>query len=174
MESNQAVPPQLRAREIAPESVGTIVMTHLHSDHASGIAHFPEATFVISADEWESARKGSQLDGYLKRQYDHAFDYRLVDFDGPGAGSFATFGRALDLFGDGSVQLVSTPGHTEGHLSVVLRLAHREALIAGDALVHDAHAARPPPARTGWPTSTASSAPCARSSSTPSRRPTPW
>ena len=134
MESNEAVPPQLRARGIAPESVGTIVMTHLHSDHASGIAHFPEATFVISADEWESARKGSQLEGYLKRQYDHAFDYRLVDFDGAGAGSFATFGRALDLFGDGSVQLVSTPGHTEGHLSVVLRLAHREALIAGDAL----------------------------------------
>lgn len=134
MESRDAVPPQLRARDVAPESVSTIVMTHLHSDHASGISHFPEATFVINGQEWEAARKGSQFDGYLKRQYDHAFDYRLVDFNGPGAGSFATFARALDLFGDGSVRLVSTPGHTEGHLSVVLRLAGREALISGDAI----------------------------------------
>jgi len=134
MESRDAVPPQLRARDIPPESVGTIVMTHLHSDHASGISHFPGATFLINAAEWEVARKGRQLDGYIKRQYDHAFDYRLIDFEGPDTSSFATFARALDVFGDGSVRLVSTPGHTEGHLSVVLRLAGREALIAGDAI----------------------------------------
>lgn len=133
MQSNDAVPPQLRARDIAPESVGTIVMTHLHADHASGISHFPEATFVINAAEWEVARKGRSTNGYIRRHYDHAFDFRLVDFDGPDAASFATFGRSLDLFGDGSVQLVSTPGHTEGHVSVVLRLAGREALLTGDA-----------------------------------------
>jgi glyoxylase-like metal-dependent hydrolase (beta-lactamase superfamily II) len=62
------------------------------------------------------------------------FDYRTVDFDASEAESFATFGRALDLFGDGSVRLVSTPGHTRGHLSVVLRLANRDALVAGDAI----------------------------------------
>ena len=134
MESSEAVPAQLRARDISPESVGAVVMTHMHSDHASGISQFPQATFVVGADEWSAARRGGQLRGYLKRQYDHAFDYRLLDFDGPGADSFATFGRALDLFGDGTVMLVSTPGHTEGHLSVVLRMAGREALIAGDAV----------------------------------------
>jgi glyoxylase-like metal-dependent hydrolase (beta-lactamase superfamily II) len=133
MESNQAVPAQLRGLGVAPESVKTIVMTHLHSDHASGISHFPEASFIISGREWAEARKGSPLAGYIKRQYDHAFDYRLVDFDGPDASSFATFGRALDLYGDGSVMLVSTPGHTHGHMAVVLRLAGGEALIAGDA-----------------------------------------
>ncbi|CAN5507539.1 N-acyl homoserine lactonase QqlR [soil metagenome] len=134
MESSDAVPSQLRARDIAPESVKAIVMTHLHADHASGISHFPEATFLINGDEWEVARKGRQIDGYVKRHYDHAFDFRLVDFDGPRAGSFATFGRSLDIFGDGSVRLVATPGHTEGHLSVVLRLAGREALLTGDAM----------------------------------------
>lgn len=133
MESSDAVPSQLRARDIAPESVGTIVMTHLHADHASAISHFPEATFIISAAEWEVARKGRSTDGYVKRHYDHAFDFRLVDFDGPEARSFATFGRSLDLFGDGSVQLVATPGHTDGHMSAVLRLADREALLTGDA-----------------------------------------
>ena len=134
MEASEAVPEQLRARDISPESVGTVVITHMHSDHAGGIAQFPEATFVVGADEWTAARKGGQLEGYLKRQYDHAFDYRLIDFEGPGADSFATFGRALDLFGDGSVMLVSTPGHTAGHLSVVLRMAGREPLLTGDAV----------------------------------------
>ena len=133
MEPNQAVPSQLRGLGVAPESVKTIVMTHLHSDHASGISHFPEATFVISEPEWRAARKGGQLSGYIRRQFDHAFDYRLLDFDGAGASSFATFGRALDLFGDGSVMLVFTPGHTHGHLSVVLRMESGEALITGDA-----------------------------------------
>ena len=134
MDSSEAVPAQLRARDVEPESVGTVVMTHMHPAHASGIAQFPHATFVVGAEEWSAARRGRELDGYLKRQYDHAFDYRLVDFEGSGTDSFATFGRALDLFGDGSVMLVSTPGHSDGHLSVVLRMPGREALIAGDAM----------------------------------------
>ena len=73
------------------------------------------------------------MQGYWGRQFDHAFEWRTVDFESPDADSFATFGRSLDLFGDGSVRLVSTPGHTAGHLSVVLRLREREALLTGDA-----------------------------------------
>ena len=47
--------------------------------------------------------------------------------------SYATFGATVDLFGDGSVRLLSTPGHTAGHQSVVLRLREREVLLCGDA-----------------------------------------
>ena len=72
--------------------------------------------------------------GYVRRQFDHAFDFRTIDFGGDGVDSFATFGRAVDVFGDGSVRLVFTPGHTLGHMSVVLRLKGREALVAGDAI----------------------------------------
>jgi len=109
------------------------VMTHLHSDHASGISEFPGATFVLSKQEWEAASKGRETDGYIKRQFDHAFDYRLLDFEGADADSFATFGRSFDVFGDGSVRMVFTPGHTHGHCSVILRLKDREALVVGDA-----------------------------------------
>jgi N-acyl homoserine lactone hydrolase len=133
MDANQAIAEQLRDQEIEPTSIRTVVMTHLHNDHASGIAEFPAATFVFSASEWEAASKGRQADGYLRRQYDHAFDYRTLDFEGADADSFATFGRALDLFGDGSVRIVYTPGHSHGHCSVVLRLKDREALLTGDA-----------------------------------------
>lgn len=134
MDPGQSVPAQLRERGLQPSDVGTVILTHLHSDHASGISEFGESTLVLSDREWEAAAHGRQLDGYLKHQYDHAFDYRTLDFDGTDADSYATFGRAFDLFGDGSVRLVYTPGHSHGHLSVILRLSGREALIAGDAI----------------------------------------
>jgi N-acyl homoserine lactone hydrolase len=133
MDSDQAVPGQLRERGIDPTSVGTVVLTHLHSDHASGIAQFPDATFVVSSAEWEAAANGGASDGYIKRQFDHAFDYRLLDFESDAADSFASFGRSLDLFGDGSVRLVFTPGHSAGHCSVILRLAERDVLLTADA-----------------------------------------
>ncbi len=136
MGADQAVSGQLRRRGIQPSEVRVVVMTHLHSDHASGVPEFPDSTFVVSAAEWQDAsasRLRAPLRGYSPRQFDHAFRWRTLDFDGPDADSFATFGRSFDLFGDGSVMLVFTPGHTAGHLSVVLRLSGREALLAGDA-----------------------------------------
>lgn len=134
MKPEQAVPDQLRERGVDPGDVRVVVMTHLHPDHASGISEFPEPTYVLSSREWEAATTDGERHGYVTRQFDHAFDYRTLDFDGPGADSFASFGRAFDLFGDGSVRVVFTPGHTHGHLSVVLRLKQREVLVAGDAI----------------------------------------
>jgi glyoxylase-like metal-dependent hydrolase (beta-lactamase superfamily II) len=135
MEQSQAAAAQLRARGIDHRQLGLVIMTHLHVDHASAIADFPQATFLVSRREWEAATEPrATLQGYVRRQFDHAFDYRLLDFDSAESDSFASFGRSFDVFGDGSVRLVYTPGHTHGHLSVVLRLRGREALVAGDAI----------------------------------------
>jgi len=133
MDQRQALPAQLRELGFDVDDVNAVLMTHLHSDHASGIAQFPGATFVVSAQEWNSAAEGSQTEGYIRRQFDHAFDYRTVDFESADADSFATFGRALDLFGDGSVRMLFTPGHTAGHCSFLLRLSDRQVLLTGDA-----------------------------------------
>jgi glyoxylase-like metal-dependent hydrolase (beta-lactamase superfamily II) len=134
MEPEQAVAAQLREKGIQPADVRVVVMTHLHIDHASAISEFPQATFVVSKAEWEAATSHGEFHGYVRRQFDHGFDYRLLDFDDPSASSFSGFGRSFDLFGDGSVRTVFTPGHTEGHMSVVLRLSDREVLVAGDAI----------------------------------------
>ncbi len=133
MDPDHAVPAQMRGLGLAAGDVRTVVMTHLHGDHASGISQFPAATFVLTEAEWQAAASGGGRQGYLHHQFDHAFDYRLLDYEGPRADSFATFGRSLDLFGDGSVRLVSTPGHSAGHQSVVVRLMGRELLLTGDA-----------------------------------------
>jgi N-acyl homoserine lactone hydrolase len=109
-------------------------MTHLHYDHAGGIADFPQATFVVDADEWAAARSGGFTKGYARKLVDHPFDWREVDFDDPRVTSFASFGRTIDLLGDGSIRLLSTPGHSAGHMSVLLRLeSGRELLLTADA-----------------------------------------
>jgi N-acyl homoserine lactone hydrolase len=131
---DDAMPDQLRARALDPKNVAVVVMTHLHVDHASGVSQFPDAMFIVSAREWHAAAEEKGLTGgYVRRQFDHAFDWRTVDFDGGDVNSFASFARTLDLFGDGSVRLAYTPGHTLGHMSVVLRTREREFLIAADA-----------------------------------------
>lgn len=133
-EPGASVPEQLATRGIAAADVRTVVLTHLHSDHASGIPQFPQATFVVTKLEWRIAGAGGPGQGYVPSHYDHPFDWRTVDYADPAMNGHAAFDRAFDLFGDGSVRLLNTPGHTRGHQSVLLRLAEaRELLLTGDA-----------------------------------------
>ena len=135
LEAGEDVPAQLRDRGLDPGEVPIVVMTHMHLDHSSAISEFPNSTFVVSEKEWESAATGPRplLNGYRRPHFEYAFDYRTVDFDRGGIDSYATFGRTFDLFGDGSVRLAYTPGHSAGHMSVIARLKERDFVIGGDA-----------------------------------------
>ena len=136
IEPGRDIPSQLRERGIDAKDLKTVVMTHMHIDHTSGIAEYPNATFVVSKAEWEAATTDPRpfMRGYVPAHYDYLFDYRTIDFDGPGITSYASFGRSFDLLGDGSIRLAYTPGHSEGHCSVVAHLADRDLVIAGDAI----------------------------------------
>lgn len=136
IESGQDLLAQLRARGVDSRAIKLVVMTHLHFDHSSGMSEFGGATFVLTEDEWNDAAIESRplLRGYRPSHYDYAFDYRTVSFESDQVSSYATFGRTLDLFGDGSVRLASTPGHSAGHQSVICRLRDRDLVIGGDAV----------------------------------------
>ncbi len=129
---------QLRERGLGPGDIEVVVLTHLHLDHASAISEFPESTFVVSEAEWEHATnlRVPMLEGYRPAHYDHAVDYRTVDFGADYVDSYGPFGRTMDLFGDGTVRLAFTPGHTPGHMSVLLRLPRRDFVVAGRRRVH--------------------------------------
>src|SRR5919204_1160436 len=148
-EPGQDVPAQLRKRGIEPHDVGVVVMTHLHVDHASAISEFPDSTFVLSEAEWIDATSGGRpaMRGYRPAHYDFVFDYRTIDFGRGNISSYASFGRTFDLFGDGSVRLAYTPGHSAGHMSVVARLRERDFVIGGDAVYtyRQLEGAPPPP-----------------------------
>jgi glyoxylase-like metal-dependent hydrolase (beta-lactamase superfamily II) len=130
------VPAKLRERGLDPRELPLVVMTHLHLDHASAISEFPNSTFVIAEPEWVASTTDPRplLRTYRPAHYDFAFDYRLLDYDAAGIDSYASFGRTFDLFGDGSVRLAFTPGHSAGHQSVICRLRERDLVIAGDAI----------------------------------------
>jgi N-acyl homoserine lactone hydrolase len=135
LDAGKDVPAQLRDRGLDAGEIPIVVMTHMHIDHTSAISEFPNSTFIVSETEWEAAATGPRplLNGYRRPHYDYAFDYRTVDFNRSGIDSYATFGRTFDLFGDGSVRLAYTPGHSAGHMSVILHLAERDFVIGGDA-----------------------------------------
>jgi N-acyl homoserine lactone hydrolase len=130
------VPAQLRKRGLDPGEIPTVVMTHMHLDHTSAISEFSSSTFVVSEVEWRFATAGPSpaLNGYRRQHFDYAFDYRTVDFDRGDIDSYATFGRSFDLFGDGSVRLAYTPGHSAGHMSVVAHLERHDFVIGGDVV----------------------------------------
>jgi glyoxylase-like metal-dependent hydrolase (beta-lactamase superfamily II) len=136
MTPEQTIAAQLRNKlGIEPAQVKVVVMTHLHMDHTSAMSDFTNATYVLGEGEWSAFRAPRPtMHGYVRKHAELAVDFREVVYDTRIVGSYSTFGRSFDLFGDGSVRLVYTPGHSAGHQSVILRLGGREVLVAGDAI----------------------------------------
>jgi N-acyl homoserine lactone hydrolase len=126
---------QVAARGYAPREIGLVVMTHLHVDHACGLVDFPGATVLVTEPEWEAAHaRGAAFAGYHRPHLDPRLDYRLVPLPSPLATGLDRLAQAHDVFGDGSIRLLPTPGHSAGHQAVIVNLGDRQALIAGDAI----------------------------------------
>lgn len=125
---------QLRASGVEPESVERVVMTHLHVDHTSGMRLLPNARFTVSRAEWGAATgTGAGAKGFVGHHLPDESRVDLVEFKDEGE-PHGPFSRTVDLLGDGSIRLVSTPGHTPGHLSLLLRVSGgRTVLLVGDA-----------------------------------------
>jgi len=124
---------QLRIRGVDPDAVERVVMTHLHGDHTSGMRLLPNARFTCTRKEWATARAGhAAARGFVAHHLpaEERVDLLDLDRDGEPHGPFA---RTLDVLGDGTIRLVSTPGHTAGHMSVLLRTDSGPVLLVGDA-----------------------------------------
>ena len=125
----EEVGPQLRALGFAPEDVRWVVLTHLHTDHAGGLHHFPSAEILVSRREFKAATGVTgRLRGFLPNRWPSWFSPRLVEFEG---GPVGPFERSFALTSD--VVLVPTHGHTVGHMSVILNHEGARLFFAGDA-----------------------------------------
>lgn len=123
-------PDLLLERGIDPASVETVLMTHLHLDHAGGLPDLPGATVAAEALEWAAADSRKAITaGYHRPMYAHS---RRRSLDVAGGEPWEGFDHTLDLFGDGSVRAVWTPGHTPGHLSFALAVEGRHVLVVAD------------------------------------------
>jgi glyoxylase-like metal-dependent hydrolase (beta-lactamase superfamily II) len=111
------------AEQLDPSTLTRVVLTHLHFDHVGGLALLPpEVPIFVQRREWEGGRD----EAAIRRNFFYPRDYELD-------------GRRLqlldgdhDLLGDGSIELLLTPGHTPGHQSV--RIGER--LVLGADVSH--------------------------------------
>jgi glyoxylase-like metal-dependent hydrolase (beta-lactamase superfamily II) len=125
---------QLRARGVEPEEVERVVMTHLHVDHTSGMRLLPNARFICTQSEWRAARgRLAAINGYAAHHLPPMSRMKLVDLEVEGE-PYARFDHTLDMFGDGTVRLIFTPGHTPGHQSLLVELESGQGVfVVGDA-----------------------------------------
>ena len=122
--------PQLATLGLSPRDVRWVVLTHLHTDHAGGLSHFPNAEILVARKEYQTAKSlGGKLFGYLPQRWPDWFAPRQIDFQ---LEPFGPFPAHLPLTEAGDVILVPTPGHSVGHTSVVLREGEQSIFFAGD------------------------------------------
>lgn len=131
MTAEQEIGPQLKQLGFSPDDVRWVVLTHLHQDHDGGLRYFRNAEFVVSREEWAVAAgiKG-RLGGYLNHRWPDWFKPRLIDFGKTPLGPFPGHAKLTEA---GDVYLVPTPGHSRGHMSLILVEEGRSIFFAGDA-----------------------------------------
>ena len=107
------------------DQITHVVNSHLHFDHCGRNGPFAHATTLVQSSEWEAAQRPGRT------------TYVGVPFDEVAAGQVQRLDGLHDVFGDGTVVCVPTPGHTVGHQSLLVRSepgpGADEALLVGDA-----------------------------------------
>lgn len=127
----EEVGPQLVALGLEPDQVRWLVMTHMHGDHAGGLSHFPKAEIVMSGREAAMAlARSGPLNGYFNSHYPSWLSPRTESFEND---PWEGFDASVPLTADAAVRLIPTPGHTLGHLSVVVEHPDHIVLLTGDA-----------------------------------------
>lgn len=131
VEPGEEIGPTLRRVGLDPADVRWVVLTHLHTDHAGGLHHFPRSEVLVSAVELELASGFmGKVRGYLPHRRPAWFRPTPVTFDRE---PWEGFPASVPLTAAGDVRLIPTPGHTPGHLSVVAEDGDRLLVFAGDA-----------------------------------------
>jgi len=108
---------QLEQIGIKPADVTYVAVSHTHGDHVGNIALFPVSTVLIQGAEYDWAMAGPAKPAFVSTQ-------KIEKLTGD-----------RDVFGDGTVKLVATPGHTPGHQSLLVLLPKTGwLLLSGDAV----------------------------------------
>jgi glyoxylase-like metal-dependent hydrolase (beta-lactamase superfamily II) len=110
---------------VDPAEVTDVIATHLHYDHCGGLGLLPMATVHVQRAELDFAAAPPEYQAAAYTPDDWASVERWAVHDGE-----------HDLFGDGSIVMIPTPGHTPGHMSVLVRLPEATVICVVDAAYH--------------------------------------
>jgi glyoxylase-like metal-dependent hydrolase (beta-lactamase superfamily II) len=117
-------PSRLALIDLKPESVDLVANSHLHYDHAGGNSFFRHAQFLSQFDELQGAMwpEPWERGNFFREDFDIGLNWIELDGD-------------YDVFGDGRVTLIQTPGHTRGSQSLVVKVEEcGSVILAQDAV----------------------------------------
>jgi len=121
---------QLAEIGLKPRDIARVAISHTHGDHIGNVGLFPDSAILMQRAEysWINSPDGSnenvnQLMALARELLGTPRNLQLIDGD-------------TDIYGDGSVTLVSTPGHTPGHQSLLVHLKNSGFIILSGDVVH--------------------------------------
>lgn len=129
----------LAAAGFSPEEIDFVLCTHLHADHVgwntrlingSWLPTFPRARYLLARDEWEYWRVSELRSRYTTDPYYEDSILPIVERE---QAEFVPMDHIIDDW----VRLDPTPGHTPGHVSVIVQSSGASAVLSGD-LMHTA------------------------------------
>jgi N-acyl homoserine lactone hydrolase len=115
---------QLAQLHMKPEQITFVGISHYHGDHVGQLASFPGATLLIGKGDWDVVNQTTANPAVNPANFAHWIS---------GGGKVEPLSGDKDVFGDGSVVILTTPGHTPGHHSLLVKLKDKgNVLITGD------------------------------------------
>jgi len=117
---------QLSELGLAPTDITRLAISHFHGDHCGNANLFSAATLYIQEPEYAAAFGPEPA----------KFNFAPVFYDKLRTNPMVKLNGDYDVFGDGSVVILSTPGHTPGHQSLLVHLPKRGAVVLSGDLVH--------------------------------------
>jgi len=125
--TNKPITELLGQINVKPEQVKFVGISHFHADHTGQLAPFGNATLLIGKGDWDGVNANPPMGG--------ANVAGFKDWMGGSGRKVEPLSADKDVFGDGSVLVFRTPGHTPGHQSLLVRLKDKgPVILVGDAV----------------------------------------
>jgi glyoxylase-like metal-dependent hydrolase (beta-lactamase superfamily II) len=115
---------QLAQINVKPEQINFVGISHYHADHTGQVGSFPKATLLIGKGDWDAITSPKPAEGVNVKPFENWIS---------GGGNVQPVPQDKDVFGDGSVIMLYTPGHTPGHHSLLVKMQSGNVIITGDA-----------------------------------------